>query len=108
MLGLSCAVNMEKDFCLLTSRSVKTLHLQLCSHLGNLSNLKFFLQHLLPNFPNLRALSLDHRDGTLDFELLAPVCQAEINVTRCKPEFFQLPKRDCSCGSRNTFSLYVM
>ncbi|XP_045617543.2 uncharacterized protein [Procambarus clarkii] len=108
MLGLSCDLDMEDEFVLLSSDSVKTLHLQFCSDLGSLSALQIFLQHLLPNFPNLRTLSLDERDGTLDFESLAPVCRAEISVTRWKPEFFQLPKWDSSCGSQNTFSLYVM
>ncbi|KAG7175055.1 hypothetical protein Hamer_G015273 [Homarus americanus] len=108
MLGLSCALDMEDDFALLSSDAVQTLHLQFCCDLGSLSALHFFLQRLLPNFPNLRTLSLDERDGTLDSESLAPVCRGAINVTRWKPEFFQLPKWDSTCGSHNTFSLYVM
>lgn len=108
MLGLSCAMDMEDEFALLSSDAVTTLHLQFCSSLGSVSALHFFLQHLLPNFPNLRMLSLEERDGSFDSESLASLCRRSINVTRWKPEFFQLPKWDSSCGPQNTFALYVM
>lgn len=107
MLGLSCAVDMEQ-FARVSSESVQTLHLQFCFDLGSLSALDFFLKHLLPNFPNLRTLSLDERDGNFDFESMAPVCKTGVNVTRWTPEFFQLPKWDSSTNSHNTFELYVM
>lgn len=107
VFGLSCEADMVDDFVRLSSSTVRTLHLQFCSEL-NLHSLQMFLQRTLPRFPNLRTLSLDVKEGTIQFESLACVCRTGINITQRRPEFFQVPKWDSSCNSHNNFALYVM
>ncbi|XP_064122333.1 uncharacterized protein LOC135226578 isoform X1 [Macrobrachium nipponense] len=107
MFGLSYEADMVEEFRCLSSSTVRTLHLQFCSEVS-LGRLHILLQRTLPNFPNLRTLSLDVKEGVMQFEGLACVCHTGINVTQRKPEFFQLPKWDSSRGSQNNFALYVM
>ncbi|KAK7071753.1 hypothetical protein SK128_000345 [Halocaridina rubra] len=107
LCGLSCEANTVDDFSNLSSLSVRILHLQFCSEL-TLGGLQVTLRQLLPNFPNLKTLSLDEKEGTIPFESLASVCRTGINITQRRPEFFHIPKWDSSCGFQNSFVHYVM
>ena len=92
----------------LSSRTVRALHLEYYSTV-NLGSLQMFLQRILPNFPNLRNLSLDVKEGAIQFESLSSLCRTEISITQRRPEFFQLPKWEGCCGSHNlSLGFYVM
>ncbi|XP_037800008.1 uncharacterized protein LOC119594958 [Penaeus monodon] len=108
MLGFSCLVEKEEEFAVLTSASVRNLHLQFCFELGSLSSVQFFLHSLLPNFHNLKVLSIEIKDGIFQHESFTSVCKTGVRVTRKKPQFFQIPRWDTSNISQNTFALLVM
>ncbi|MPC94577.1 hypothetical protein E2C01_089751 [Portunus trituberculatus] len=95
---------MKEDLSTLASDSLRSMHLQFTTQPETPSELANFLSPMLPNFPNLRILSLDEKFAQFPLEALAPLLRTGIDVTKWVPEFLHPARWEFPSESVNIFS----